>query len=136
MLAVDLGDPALALPVAAVLEEVPSARRGRRGEVALQRVRGNAAAAAGDDNAAAEAFALALATARNLNEANALGPALLDYGRWLVGQERGEEAQPLLDEAREIFERMGARTWLTRLDVLDGASHTERSDEPAGASAV
>ena len=119
-LALDIGDAALALPVAAVLEEIPPARRGRRSEVALGRVRGNAAAAAGDDEAAAEAFALALAAARNLEASDSLAPALLDYGRWLVNGGRLEEAKPLLYEARANFERMGASLWLARLDAVTG----------------
>ncbi len=128
-LALDIGDAALALPVAAVLEEIPPARRGRRSEVALGRVRGNAAAAAGDDDAAAEAFALALAAARNLEQSELLAPALLDYGRWLVNGGRLDEGKPLLDEARAIFERMGAILWLARLDAVTG--DTARAGAPA-----
>ena len=117
-LALDVGDAKLALPVAAVLGEIPAARLGRRGEIALGRVRGNVAAAEGDDETAAEGFALALAAARNLEQPQALAPVLLDYGRWLVDSGRAEEATPLLDEARAIFERMGARAWLNRLDAV------------------
>ena len=117
-LALDVGDAKLALPVAAVLGEIPAARRGRRGEIALGRVRGNVAAAEGDDETAAEGFALALAAARNLEQPQSLAPVLLDYGRWLVDSGRAEEATPLLDEARAIFERMGARAWLNRLDAV------------------
>ena len=117
-LALDLGDATLALPVAAVVAEIPVARRGRHAEVALGRVRGNVAAAAGDDDGAAEAFALALAAARNLEEPLWLAPVLVDYSRWLVNGGRLDEAKPLLDEARAIFELMGARTWLARLDTV------------------
>ena len=117
-LALDVGDAKLALPVAAVLGEIPAARRGRRGEIALGRVRGNVAAAEGDDDTAAEAFARALAAARNLEQPMSLAPVLLDYGRWLVDSGRAGEATPLLDEARAIFERMGARAWLNRLDAV------------------
>jgi hypothetical protein len=38
----------------------------------------------------------------------------LELGQWLVSQGRGEEVQPLLAEAREIFERLEARPWLER----------------------
>ena len=39
----------------------------------------------------------------------------LEHGEWLVGQGRRDEAEPLLVEAREIFERLEAKPWLQRL---------------------
>lgn len=39
---------------------------------------------------------------------------LLEQGEWLMAQDRGEEAQPLLAEAREAFERLQATPWLER----------------------
>jgi class 3 adenylate cyclase/tetratricopeptide (TPR) repeat protein len=38
----------------------------------------------------------------------------LEHGEWLTAQGRAEEAEPLLDEAREIFERLEATPWLER----------------------
>jgi hypothetical protein len=38
----------------------------------------------------------------------------LEYAEWLARQGRAEAAEPLLTEAREIFERLGARPWLER----------------------
>jgi hypothetical protein len=43
---------------------------------------------------------------------------LLEHAEWLVGQGRGSEGQPLLAEAREIFERLKARPWVERLDPI------------------
>ena len=45
-----------------------------------------------------------------------LAVALLEHGEWLVAQGRAEEAESLLAEAREIFERLEARPWLERLE--------------------
>ena len=42
---------------------------------------------------------------------------LLEYGGWLVAQGRPEEADELLRQAREIFERLGARPWLERVEA-------------------
>jgi hypothetical protein len=38
----------------------------------------------------------------------------LEHAEWLLEQGRAEEAEPLLAEAREIFERLDARPWLER----------------------
>ena len=41
--------------------------------------------------------------------------ALLEHGEWLIGQGRGNDAEPLLDGAQEIFERLPAAPWLERV---------------------
>ena len=45
-----------------------------------------------------------------------LAVTLLEYGEWLATVARAAEAEPLLAEAREIFERLGATPWLERAD--------------------
>ena len=112
------GDHAAALDVAARAEAVSATLRSRAVESQLHRLRANAAAAAGDVDAAADEYGLALANARNLGFAFGLAPVLYDYGSWLVSTGRDAEAVPLLSEARELFERMGARVWLRRLDAV------------------
>jgi class 3 adenylate cyclase/tetratricopeptide (TPR) repeat protein len=114
----DLQDPSLALPMAALLDAIPAARRSRLVDLFRARIRANAAAARGEHDTAAEEYALALATARNLGKALLLGPVLVDYGRWLVQTGRMEEAEPLLEEARTLFERMKATRWLERLALV------------------
>ena len=39
----------------------------------------------------------------------------LEHGEWLVEQGRAQEAEPLLGEARETFERLEAKPWLERV---------------------
>ncbi|MEK6275814.1 MAG: adenylate/guanylate cyclase domain-containing protein [Actinomycetota bacterium] len=114
----DLQDSSLALPIAALLDAIPPARRTRAVELCRARIRANAAAGREEHDAAAEEYALALAMARNLGKAALLGPVLFDYGRWLVQTGRTEEAAPLLDEARTSFERMKATRWLERVDQV------------------
>jgi class 3 adenylate cyclase/tetratricopeptide (TPR) repeat protein len=111
----DLQDASLAVPVATLLAEMPDARRTRAADLCRARIRANAAAGREQHDIAAEEYALALATARNLGKAAQLGPVLFDYGRWLVETGRTEEAEPLLEEARTIFERMKATRWLERV---------------------
>jgi class 3 adenylate cyclase/tetratricopeptide (TPR) repeat protein len=117
--AVMTGNHATALDAVAPLEQLPENAHTRAVDSQLFRLRANAAAAAGDNAAAAEAFGIALANARNLNYRYWLAPVLFDYGRWLVATGREDEGRPLLDEARELFEHMGATHWLDRIDALD-----------------
>jgi class 3 adenylate cyclase/tetratricopeptide (TPR) repeat protein/ribosomal protein L40E len=44
-----------------------------------------------------------------------LASTRLEYAQWLAAQGRPEEAQPVLAEARETFERLRAKPWLERL---------------------
>jgi class 3 adenylate cyclase/tetratricopeptide (TPR) repeat protein len=44
-----------------------------------------------------------------------LAVAQLEHAEWLVAQSRAAEAEPLLAEARETFERLEAKPWLERL---------------------
>ena len=52
-----------------------------------------------------------------------LAPVLADYGTWLQSMGRVDEAAPLLQEARELFEGM-AVVWLRRLDAFAPAAAT------------
>ena len=113
-----IGEPARAEQVAAPLAALPPSAHTRVVDSQLQRIRANAAAARGDGAAAAEAFGLSLAAARNLGSPYYLAPVLHDYGRWLVEDGRPDDAAPLLAEARGLFEKMGATVWLERLDEL------------------
>jgi predicted ATPase/class 3 adenylate cyclase len=115
--AVAAGVPGEVAEVTAPLEALSEARRTRRLNAALGRALGHVAAAAGDVDAAAEAFTNALAAARNLGHAPTLAPVLVDYGAWLASVDRVAEAEPLLAEARELWEPMRAVRWLERIDA-------------------
>jgi tetratricopeptide (TPR) repeat protein len=54
----------------------------------------------------------------------------LEHAEWLRDQGRSEEAEPLLTEAREIFERLEAKPWLERANEAS----TERAPEPVAGS--
>jgi predicted ATPase len=73
---------------------------------------------AGEVEAAEAAFREALAGLRRIETPFMLGRCLYHLGALLAGQDRGEEAAPLLREAEELFERLGATVWLERLAAL------------------
>jgi hypothetical protein len=50
-----------------------------------------------------------------------LGTTLTEQGEWLISRGRDAEADPVLDEARMIFDSLGAVVWLDRLDGLHPA---------------
>jgi class 3 adenylate cyclase/tetratricopeptide (TPR) repeat protein len=56
-----------------------------------------------------------------------LGVTLLEHGEQLTEQGRRDEAEPLIGQAREIFERLRAAPWLER---AAHASPTAREPEP------
>ena len=72
---------------------------------------------ASDDGAAEESFTTAQSSFRELAIPFWLAVTLLEHGEWLVEKDRSEEAEPLLGEAREIFEQLEAKPWLERLAV-------------------
>jgi tetratricopeptide (TPR) repeat protein len=87
-----------------------------RGYVA--RFRARLAALAGDEREAEARYAEAV---RLFGEAGLVfwqATARLEYAEWLASRGRGEEARPLLSEARETFERLRATPWLERADRL------------------
>lgn len=42
----------------------------------------------------------------------------LEHTEWLVAQRRGGEAEAVLTEAREVFERLEAKPWLDRVEPI------------------
>ena len=64
------------------------------------------------------AFRRAAALFRELGMAFWLAVSLFQHGEWLAGEGQKGEADPLLAEAQEIFERLEARPWLERLDAV------------------
>ena len=63
-------------------------------------------------------FATAASRFRDLEMPFWLALAELEHAEWLSGEGRVAEAEPLLAEAREIFERLGARPHLERVDAV------------------
>ncbi len=69
----------------------------------------------GDDQRAEASFKGATGLFRELSVPFWMAVTLLEHGEWLVDHNRSEQAEPLLAEARQIFERLKARPWLDRI---------------------
>ncbi len=76
------------------------------------------AARSGDSERAEERFRAATEMLREISARFYLAVVLLEHGEWLAEAGRANEAEPLLSEARETFERLGAVPWLERLDAV------------------
>jgi hypothetical protein len=50
---------------------------------------------------------------------------LHEHASWLIDQQRATDAEPFLADARQIFEGLGAKPWLERVDALATAPSTE-----------
>jgi class 3 adenylate cyclase/tetratricopeptide (TPR) repeat protein len=70
-------------------------------------------------------FAKAAELFRELGMIFWLAVTQLEHGEWLMQQDRGLEADPLLAEARDTFERLEARPWLDRLRASDSEQLAE-----------
>jgi tetratricopeptide (TPR) repeat protein len=51
-----------------------------------------------------------------------LATTQLEYAEWAAAQGRADDAARLVAEAREIFERLGARPWLERAEKVGGVA--------------
>jgi tetratricopeptide (TPR) repeat protein len=81
------------------------------------RFRARLAAARGEHDGVEQGVKTAAAIFREHGLTFHLAATELEHGEWLTGQGREEEAEPILAEAREIFERLEATPWLERADA-------------------
>jgi tetratricopeptide (TPR) repeat protein len=84
------------------------------------RYRAALAATEGDHERAEVSFKSAAAALREYDALPQLAFVEVEHAEGLTAIGRGEEAGPLLAEAREILARLRARPWLERLAKLDG----------------
>jgi tetratricopeptide (TPR) repeat protein len=120
--ALAVGDAARARELLGVIEHLRPGDRPPLLAAHAHRVR----ARLDDDEAEFEAAA---ADFRRLEMAFYLAVTLLEHGEWLVAHDREDEGEPLLTEAREIFQQLGARPWLDRA----AAVRPEEGREPVPA---
>jgi class 3 adenylate cyclase/tetratricopeptide (TPR) repeat protein len=104
-----LGDPERARELVNLVDDLRPGERPPLLEAHSHRFRGKLS---GDE----DGFRAATALFRELSLTFWLAVILLEHGELLVQQERADEADSLLAEAREIFERLQARPWVERLD--------------------
>jgi hypothetical protein len=97
-----------------VLETLPPGHMSPRLRALAARY-GARRAALRDEPGAEEGFAAAEAIWREVEFPYFLAQTLLDHAEWLAAESRAAEAELLLAEAQEIFERLRATPWLERV---------------------
>jgi hypothetical protein len=104
-----------------LLDEIDGLRSGERPPVLEAHAHRFHAKLAGDEGH----FLAAEALFRELTLTFWLGVTLLEHAELLVTQGREDEAESLLAETREIFERLEARPWLARLDAAQAGTRSQ-----------
>jgi tetratricopeptide (TPR) repeat protein len=92
------------------------------------RLRSRLNALQGDHTTVEPGFRTAAGLLRAFNLTFYLAVTQLEYGEWLIQQERTSEAVPLLGEARTTFDRLQASPWLGRIEQ---AMTTTSEEQPA-----
>jgi hypothetical protein len=100
------------------IDAIPSGRRPPSLVAQAARYRARLAAARNEHDGVEQGFKTAEAVFREHSLTFFVAATELEHAEWLTGQGRGDEAEPLLAEAREIFERLEATPWLARCDAL------------------
>jgi predicted ATPase/class 3 adenylate cyclase len=114
----ELGDTARADEVLAVVERLPPGMQTPFLRAQTARFRARIASLDGDASEPEPRFKRAAGLFREIGFPFYLAVTLLEHAEWTGGQGRHEEAAPLLAEAREIFERLGAVPWLERAEKV------------------
>jgi hypothetical protein len=128
--ALDLGDIEKAESLIGTVEALPPGRYPQLLRAQSARFRARLAGRREETAEAERLFKGAAGLFRELVVPFYLAVTELEWSEWLAAQGRGEEAEPLLAEAREIFERLEAKPWLERLAQL---SPMEREAQAATA---
>jgi tetratricopeptide (TPR) repeat protein len=117
-----LGDEAKSRELLEVVESLSPGLRPPLLEAVAHRFR---ARLAGDDPGADRHFRTATVQLRALELPFYLAVVQLEYGEWLMARGRPDDAQPLVAEARDTFERLEAAPWLERLDAVSSGASAE-----------
>jgi hypothetical protein len=80
---------------------------------------------AGDDPGADRHFTAAATQLRALELPFHLAVVQLEHGEWLTARGQPGDAQALLADARDTFERLQAQPWLDRVDAVGSGTTAE-----------
>jgi class 3 adenylate cyclase/tetratricopeptide (TPR) repeat protein len=116
--ALELDDLDKAHELLAVIDGLPPGSSPQLLQAQAARFRAALAGRRGDAEEAERLFKQAGGRFRELSVPFYLAVTELEHGEWLVAEGRADEAEPLLTEAREIFERLEAKPWLERLAAI------------------
>jgi tetratricopeptide (TPR) repeat protein len=124
--ALAIGERERAEQVLAKMEALPPGRLAPSIRAHATRVRARLAANDGEIRKAEQGFGAAAGIFREYGMPFWLAVTLTEQGEWLIAEDHVNEAKPLLAEARETFERLGAEPWLARLESLEAPSPTQK----------
>jgi class 3 adenylate cyclase/predicted ATPase len=110
------GDIERASEALELVDAVPPGTAGAVVRAAAARFRARVEASRGNAQRAEDSFKQAAAAFAEYGLVFLLAATQLEHAEWLVSLGRDEEAQPLLAEARETFERLDATPWLERAE--------------------
>jgi hypothetical protein len=113
-----LNDDAKVEDVLAVVEHLPPGRASQAHQAQASRFRARLAAERGEADEAERLFKRAAGLFREIATPFNLAVTQLEQAERLVAQRRAGEAEPLLAEAREVFEQLRATPWLERCDAV------------------
>jgi hypothetical protein len=113
--ALAIGDREQAEKLLGTIESLPPGIRPPFLDGQAHRLRARLAPAGGQVDAE---YATAAARFRELELPFWLAATALEHSEWLVDQGRADEAEPLLAEAREIFDRLEATPWIERAAAI------------------
>ena len=119
--AIELRDIDQAEKLVAIIDRLPSGQPAQFLRAHALRFRAHVRALEGDDDAE-RLFKGAGGLFRELAMPFYLAVTELEHSEWLTAQSRNGDATPLAEEAREIFEQLGAEPWLERLTSIGGAA--------------
>ena len=100
------------------IDSIPPGRRPPSLRAQSARFRARLAAARGEHEGVEQGFKTAAGIFREHGLTFPMAVTELEHGEWLVGQGRGDEAEQLLAEAGEIFERLEATPWIERANAV------------------
>jgi hypothetical protein len=115
--ALQLVDLAAAEELLASIEAIPPGKKPQFLHAHAMRFRARLSDLRGDADQVEDGFKGAAGLFREIAVPFYMAVTLVEHGEWLVRHHRPEEAKALLDEAREVFERLRATPWLERVDA-------------------
>jgi tetratricopeptide (TPR) repeat protein len=122
-----LGERERAEELLAMVEALPPGRLAPSVRAHAARFRARLAAEDGERGKAERGFATAVAVFREYSMPFYLAVTLLENAEWLIAEGRADDAELLLAEARETFERLGAQLWLERVENAETTPRAEVS---------
>jgi tetratricopeptide (TPR) repeat protein len=99
-----------------MIERIPRGKRPQFLEAHAMRFRARLGVDRQEEESVGRLFKGAAGLLREIAAPFHMAVTLLEHGEWLISRSRIAEAEPLLSEAREIFERLKAQPWLDRLE--------------------